>query len=86
MNSEYRLTEKDRNKQYIKDYIQLLPVDDGLLRSEYLEIVIQFGFITIFACAFPLAPLFALLNNILEIRLDAKQVLQIIQAYILSMN
>ena len=34
-------------------------------------LVIQFGFITIFVAAFPLAPLFAWLNNIIEIRLDA---------------
>ena len=37
----------------------------------YLFSVIQFGFITIFVAAFPLAPLFAWLNNIIEIRLDA---------------
>lgn len=33
--------------------------------------VIQYGFVTIFVAAFPLAPLLALLNNIFEIRLDA---------------
>lgn len=33
----------------------------------------QYGFITIFVTAFPLAPLFALINNILEMRLDAKK-------------
>lgn len=33
--------------------------------------VLQFGFTTIFVAAFPLAPLLALLNNIIEIRLDA---------------
>ena len=33
--------------------------------------VIQFGFVTIFVAAFPLAPLFALINNVIEIRLDA---------------
>ena len=33
--------------------------------------VIQYGFVTIFVAAFPLAPLCALINNILEIRLDA---------------
>ncbi|KTF71244.1 hypothetical protein cypCar_00048671, partial [Cyprinus carpio] len=32
---------------------------------------IQFSFTTIFVAAFPLAPLLALLNNIIEIRLDA---------------
>ncbi|KAM4593137.1 anoctamin-5b isoform 1-T1 [Odontesthes bonariensis] len=38
---------------------------------EYLEMVIQFGFITLFVASFPLAPLLALCNNILEIRVDA---------------
>lgn len=45
------------------------------LFNEYLEVMIQFGFITIFAVAFPLAPLFALINNIFEIRLDARKFL-----------
>uniref|UniRef100_A0A8C9RA63 Anoctamin n=1 Tax=Scleropages formosus TaxID=113540 RepID=A0A8C9RA63_SCLFO len=43
---------------------------EGLF-DEYLEMVLQFGFITIFVAAFPLAPLFALLNNWVEVRLDA---------------
>uniref|UniRef100_A0A672JNQ7 Anoctamin n=1 Tax=Salarias fasciatus TaxID=181472 RepID=A0A672JNQ7_SALFA len=38
---------------------------------EYLEMVVQFGFITLFVASFPLAPLLALFNNILEIRVDA---------------
>lgn len=33
--------------------------------------VIQFGFVTLFVASFPLAPLLALLNNIIEIRVDA---------------
>lgn len=41
------------------------------LFNEFLEMVIQFSFTTIFVAAFPLAPLLALLNNIIEIRLDA---------------
>lgn len=41
------------------------------LFDEYLEMVIQYGFVTIFVAAFPLAPLFALLNNVIEIRVDA---------------
>ena len=39
--------------------------------SEYLELVIQYGFVTLFVAVFPLAPLLALLNNWVEIRLDA---------------
>nr|XP_004650719.2 anoctamin-5 isoform X3 [Jaculus jaculus] len=38
---------------------------------EYLETVIQFGFVTLFVASFPLAPLLALINNIVEIRVDA---------------
>ncbi|XP_057617908.1 anoctamin-7 isoform X2 [Chionomys nivalis] len=52
------------------DY-QLLPCE-GLFH-EYLEMVLQFGFVTIFVAACPLAPLFALLNNWVEIRLDARK-------------
>lgn len=37
--------------------------------------VLQFGFVTIFVAAFPLAPLFALINNAFEIRLDAKKMI-----------
>eukprot|EP00052_Salpingoeca_macrocollata_P019290 m.159840 g.159840 ORF g.159840 m.159840 type:complete len:944 (+) comp20920_c0_seq5:129-2960(+) len=44
--------------------------DVGLF-YEYLEMVLQFGFVLLFVAAFPLAPLFAFLNNILEIRVDA---------------
>ncbi|XP_035251016.1 anoctamin-1-like isoform X2 [Anguilla anguilla] len=43
------------------------------LAPEYMEMIIQFGFVTLFVASFPLAPLFALLNNIIEIRLDAKK-------------
>ncbi|XP_049525056.1 anoctamin-4-like [Dermacentor silvarum] len=39
--------------------------------DEYLQMTIQFGFVTLFVAAFPLAPLFALINNVCEIRLDA---------------
>uniref|UniRef100_T1K2V6 Anoctamin n=1 Tax=Tetranychus urticae TaxID=32264 RepID=T1K2V6_TETUR len=42
---------------------------------EYLEMIIQFGMVTIFVVAFPLAPLFALINNAFEIRLDARKFL-----------
>ncbi|KAI2655916.1 Anoctamin-7 [Labeo rohita] len=50
---------------------QLL-VCEGLF-DEYLEMVLQFGFITIFVAACPLAPLFALINNWVEVRLDAQK-------------
>ncbi|XP_038623806.1 anoctamin-2 [Tachyglossus aculeatus] len=43
------------------------------LTPEYMEMVIQFGFVTLFVASFPLAPAFALLNNVIEVRLDAKK-------------
>ncbi|RVE56292.1 hypothetical protein OJAV_G00219610 [Oryzias javanicus] len=43
------------------------------LTPEYMEMIIQFGFVSLFVASFPLAPLFALLNNVIEIRLDAKK-------------
>ena len=33
--------------------------------------MIQYGFVTLFVAAFPLAPFFALVNNMIEIRIDA---------------
>uniref|UniRef100_A0A8C5WT35 Anoctamin n=1 Tax=Laticauda laticaudata TaxID=8630 RepID=A0A8C5WT35_LATLA len=57
-------------KRWEEDY-ELIECE-GLF-EEYLEMVLQFGFITIFVAAFPLAPLFALLNNWVEIRLDAQK-------------
>ncbi|RWS19512.1 anoctamin-1-like protein [Leptotrombidium deliense] len=42
---------------------------------EYLEMVLQFGLVTIFVAAFPLASVFALINNTLEISLDAKKMI-----------
>ena len=40
------------------------------LNADYLEIVIQYGYVTMFVVAFPLAPALALLNNIFESRVD----------------
>nr|XP_025036500.1 LOW QUALITY PROTEIN: anoctamin-7 [Pelodiscus sinensis] len=59
-----------RSPRWEEDY-ELIDCE-GLF-EEYLEMVLQFGFITIFVAACPLAPLFALLNNWVEIRLDAQK-------------
>ncbi|EGW11616.1 Anoctamin-6 [Cricetulus griseus] len=53
-----------------QDY-HLQPMGKLGLFYEYLEMIIQFGFVTLFVASFPLAPLLALVNNILEIRVDA---------------
>uniref|UniRef100_A0A672L725 Anoctamin n=1 Tax=Sinocyclocheilus grahami TaxID=75366 RepID=A0A672L725_SINGR len=61
---------KEELPQWDRDW-NLQPMNAHGLVDEYLEMVLQFGFTTIFVAAFPLAPLLALLNNIIEIRLDA---------------
>ncbi|XP_041709275.1 anoctamin-6-like [Coregonus clupeaformis] len=53
-----------------QDY-QLQPIGKLGLFYEYLEMVIQFGFVTLFVASFPLAPVLALVNNLFEIRVDA---------------
>lgn len=49
-------------------------LEDGLF-DDFLELVLQFGMIMMFACAFPLAFAFAFLNNLTEIRTDALKLL-----------
>ncbi|CAB3245430.1 unnamed protein product [Arctia plantaginis] len=60
--------------QWVKDF-KLVDFGNMGLFPEYLEMVLQYGFVTIFVAAFPLAPLFALINNVLEMRLDARKFL-----------
>ncbi|KAM6895608.1 anoctamin-2b isoform 2-T2 [Xenentodon cancila] len=72
---EKESTPKERHEgrppqQWNLDYA-LAPFEG--LTPEYMEMIIQFGFVSLFVASFPLAPLFALLNNVIEIRLDAKK-------------
>lgn len=39
--------------------------------------VLQFGFVTLFAAAFPLGAFFALFNNIIEQRVDAIKIVRV---------
>ncbi|ETE60119.1 Anoctamin-9, partial [Ophiophagus hannah] len=50
---------------------QLNEVNVFTLFDEYMEMMIQYSFTTIFVAAFPLAPLLAFIYNLFEIRLDA---------------
>lgn len=71
---DYSMVQHSKRCLYVK-YFTLLALR---IRAQQLHcdlslsfLVLQFGFTTIFVAAFPLAPLLALLNNIIEIRLDA---------------
>jgi anoctamin-1 len=65
---------KEEKRRYVND-LMLIEFGSRGLFPEYLEMILQYGFITIFVTAFPLAPFFALLNNIFETRFDAKKLL-----------
>uniref|UniRef100_A0A3Q3IZT7 Anoctamin n=1 Tax=Monopterus albus TaxID=43700 RepID=A0A3Q3IZT7_MONAL len=68
VNEESKAEEKRPKQQFHKDFA-LEPFEG--VSPEYMEMVIQYGFVSLFVASFPLAPAFALLNNVIEIRLDA---------------
>lgn len=45
--------------------------------EDYAEMIVQFGFASLFVVAFPLAPLLAAINNHIEIRVDAFKLLHL---------
>jgi hypothetical protein len=47
------------------------PYEEKEAFDDYAEMVIQFGVVTLFVVAFPLAPVLAFLNNMLELHVDA---------------
>lgn len=57
--------ERERNKAELGDFTL----------SEYNEKVLQYGFLMLFAAAFPLAPLIALLTNAIDMKVDARRLL-----------
>jgi anoctamin-10/anoctamin-7 len=65
----------DKRSQWEKEF-ELLPYTTF---EDFDEMVVQYGYVTLFVVAFPLAPLAALINNYVEIRLDAKKILTLSQ-------
>ncbi|KRX83741.1 Anoctamin-5 [Trichinella sp. T6] len=58
--------------QWRKDfYLEELEYDG--VAEEFMEMIIQFAFCTLFVVAFPLAPLLCFINNLIELRMDAKK-------------
>uniref|UniRef100_A0A8C0TIU2 Anoctamin n=1 Tax=Canis lupus familiaris TaxID=9615 RepID=A0A8C0TIU2_CANLF len=63
----------EMNKTKLPICFCLFWVDSWKWAMHLIQAVIQFGFVTLFVASFPLAPVFALLNNVIEVRLDAKK-------------
>ena len=74
MEKEKRDVKPEDMKRWEADY-NLAPTTPFLLTKEYRDMVVQYGFISMFAAAFPLGALLALLNNLIELRLDAHKYL-----------
>ncbi|CAJ0960317.1 unnamed protein product, partial [Mesorhabditis belari] len=72
------LPESIPQPQWESDFY-LLKNEPHFLCYEYAELVMQFSVLVLFAPAFPLAALFALMNNLIEIRADAFKFLRLKQ-------
>lgn len=64
-----------KKKTDAEEQFELAPYDGTF--NDFDELVIQFGYVTLFVVAFPLAPLAALLNNIVETRVDATKLIKL---------
>ena len=63
--------EDSKEKTRWEEDFKLLPESE--VSYDYVQLVIQFGFVTLFSSAFPLAALFAFVNNLFELRRDAQK-------------
>ncbi|XP_065059124.1 anoctamin-7-like [Rhopilema esculentum] len=61
-------------EDYMRNEKEKPPIKDFTL-SEYTEKVIQYGYLMLFAAACPLAPLIALVTNLVDLRIDARRLL-----------
>ncbi|KAM4619415.1 anoctamin-10 isoform 2-T3 [Polymixia lowei] len=50
-----------------------LPAFPGLF-AEYIELLVQFGYLSLFSCVYPLTAILLLINNLTEIRSDAYKI------------
>lgn len=73
---------KKRSKT-VAETLQSPPENQYILESydstvdDFDELAIQFGYVTLFVLACPLTPLLALLNNFVEIQIDANKLLKV---------
>ncbi|XP_077452034.1 anoctamin-10 isoform X1 [Stigmatopora argus] len=65
-------TEDDPEEDKFRNQITL-PVFPGLF-AEYIELLVQFGYLSLFSCIYPLTAVLLLINNVTEIRSDAYKI------------
>nr|XP_019014019.1 uncharacterized protein I206_00096 [Kwoniella pini CBS 10737]OCF52800.1 hypothetical protein I206_00096 [Kwoniella pini CBS 10737] len=67
-------TDDEVEKRFLDKVERELALPDYTLFTDYAEMVTQFGYVTIWSIVWPLAPLFALINNYVELRTDALKI------------
>ncbi|KAK4684084.1 anoctamin-10, partial [Tremellales sp. Uapishka_1] len=67
-------TEEDLEKRFMDKVERELALPEYSLFTDYAEMATQFGYVTIWSIVWPLAPVFALLNNYVELRSDALKI------------
>ena len=88
VSTKLRLRSKTKNNSNHKktdegDYLNQSPMEEEANKEDYdgfddyIEMIIQLGYICLFASAYPLAPFVAILANIIELRLDAFKITHI---------
>ncbi|KAL7692429.1 putative anoctamin [Plasmopara halstedii] len=65
--------QKKARHNVIEAQAKLAPYESNEAFEDYNELAIQFGFHNLFVVAFPLTPLLALINNIVEVHVDASK-------------
>lgn len=75
-NTALRELASSAHNRYVQE--SKLAVYDSTM-DDYNEMVIQFGYMSLFGLAFPLASVVSLLNNLIEVRTDAFKILRLSQ-------
>lgn len=68
------IDEEIEKQAMLADYQEELEIDGTM--SDYMELVLQFGFLSLFSVAFPLGFSMALITNVMEIYVDRKKILE----------
>jgi len=61
----------DAKKSEPEEEFELEPYESTI--PDFDELIVQFGYVCMFVCAFPLTPLLALLSNIVEVYIDSNK-------------
>ncbi|KAL7420471.1 hypothetical protein Q5752_004421 [Cryptotrichosporon argae] len=67
-------TPEEVEKRFLYKVERELALPDYRTFTDYAEMVTQFGYVTVWSIVWPLAPVFALVNNYFEIRTDALKI------------